>query len=112
MLHTGARRNLEHNGTRTASAHLPERFEHGVRDFPGPERESLPLGYGAHRVRLVGDFVNCSHVLADCAARDLARNEQYGRGARVCVGQTGRGVVETGTRHHQRHPPGFPDARA
>ena len=45
-LHTGVGRNLKQNGTRTTRAHLPERFEYTVRDIPGTERESLPLGHG------------------------------------------------------------------
>ena len=40
-------------------------------------------------------------VLADLAARDLADNDQYGRGAGVCRSDSGGGIVQARTRNHQ-----------
>ena len=104
LLHTGIGGNLDQNGAGPAGPHLPERFEHGIRDLPGPERHPLPLGHRPHRARLVRDFVNGPDALSDCGARDLARNEEHGRGAGVRVGQAGRGIVKARSRDHERHP--------
>ena len=103
-LHPGLGRHLYQNGTWTACTHLSERFEHGIRYFPGSERLPLPLGHGAHRARLIRDLMSGPEVLADCAARDLAGNEEHGRGARVRVSQAGSGIVETRARNHDRYP--------
>ena len=78
-LHPCLRRHLNQNRAGTAGAHLPERLEHGIRHFPGPQGLSLPFGHGADRARLVLDLVNGPDVLADCAARDLARNKEHRR---------------------------------
>ena len=104
LFHSGLRGHFQQNGTGTAGAHLPERFEHGIRHLTGPGRLSPPLGHRANNVRLVGDFVNGPQVLADCASRYLARDNEHGRRARVCVGQAGRGVVQSRSRDHQRDP--------
>ena len=103
-LHSGLGRHLDQNGTGTACTHLPERLEHGIWYFPRSECLPLPLGHGAHRARLVRDLMNGPQVLADCAARDLAGNEEHGRGARVRVSQAGSGIVETRARNHERYP--------
>ena len=57
-----------------------------------------------------GNLVNGADVLADRAARHLAGDEEYGRGAGVRIGQAGGGVVESRSRYHQGYPrsPGCP----
>ena len=103
-LHPGFWGHLYQDGTGTAGAHLPERFEHGVGNLARPGCLSLPLGHGAHGAALVRDLVHGAKVLADGAAGNLARYEEYGHGARVCVGQAGSRVVEAYARDHQRDP--------
>ena len=102
-LHSCLGGHLDQCGTWAAGAHLPERFEYGMRHFAGSGSPPLPLGHRANSVGLVGDFVNGSEIPAYGAARDLARGEENGRGARVGIGQAGRGVVETNSRDHRRH---------
>ncbi len=46
-------------------------------------------------------------ILADGAPWHLTDDEEHGRGASVCRGQAGGGVVEPDARHHQRNA-GFP----
>ena len=80
-LDAGLRGHLDQNGSGATGAHLSEGFKHGVRDLPRSGHLALPLGHRTHYVGLVGDFMNGAEVLADCGARDLAGDEEHGRGA-------------------------------
>ena len=56
-LHPGLGRNIDKNGTGPPSAHLSERFGHGIWDISRRRCEPPPLGNRLHRSRLVRDFV-------------------------------------------------------
>ena len=70
-LHHDLGRDVDHNGTRPAGTHLPERFCHGVGDFPWPQHLPPPLGHGAHHPGLVEDLVYGPNVLADLAPWEI-----------------------------------------
>ena len=98
---------VDHNGTRTAGTHLPERFF---------TTSGTSLGLSTCRRHLVTGLITpawsktscmAPKVLADLAPGDLAGNEEHRRGAGVCSGQAGGGIVNTRPRDHQGYP-GFP----
>ena len=103
LLDAGLGRNLDENGTGASAAHLSERFGHGIRDFPRPERLPPPLGHRAQHFGLVRNFMDGPEVLAHLAAGDLAGNEEHGRGSGVGSGHARGGVVNARARDHQGH---------
>ena len=80
---------------------MPEGFEDGIGNFTGAEGKTLPLGYRAHRARLVGDFVDGAQIATDCAAWDLTGDAEHRGRARVGGSESGSGVVEAHARDYQ-----------
>ncbi len=103
LLHANLGRHLDQHGAGAAAAHLPEGFGDGCGNLTRPHHRPLPFRHGAHCVGLVQHLVYRADILADGTPWHLTDDDEHGRGASVCRGQAGGGVVEPDARHHQRN---------
>ena len=70
-----------------------------------------PFGHRTHSIGLIRYLVDRPEAFAYSAARDLTRYEEHRRGAGVCIGQAGCGVIHP-TPGTTIATPGFPDVQA